>query len=116
MCEHCTRREFIGTGVAGGLMLAGTTWTHAWASQSPPAQVRGKSRIGVIFTGTPVPVHRNWGADTTQIDAMKARLAKAENDLGNVDGGSVEEDRARSTGPRDQCAELRPDKSSPADS
>jgi hypothetical protein len=66
-------------------MLAGTTWTHAWASQSPPAQVRGKSRIGVIFTGTPVPVHRNWGADTTQIDAMKARLAKAENDLGNVE-------------------------------
>ncbi len=85
MCEHCTRREFIGTGVASGLMLAGTTWTHAWASQSPPAQSREKSRIGVIFSGSPVPVHRNWGADTTQIDAMKTRLAKAEKDLGNVE-------------------------------
>ncbi|MHC4071983.1 MAG: hypothetical protein ACYTGS_08135 [Planctomycetota bacterium] len=85
MCEHCTRREFLGTGVAGGLMLAGATWTHAWASQSPPGQPRGKSRIGVIFTGTPVPVHRNWGADVTQIEAMKARLARAEKELGNVE-------------------------------
>ena len=72
MCEHCTRREFIEAGVAGSLMLAGTTWTHAWASQSPPAKSKEKSRIGVIFTGNPVPVHRNWGADSTQIDAMKA--------------------------------------------
>ena len=85
MCEHCTRRELLGAGVAGGLMLAGTTWTHAWASQSPPGQLRGKARICVIFTGEPVPVHRNWGADTTQIDAMKARLAKAEKELGNVE-------------------------------
>jgi hypothetical protein len=66
-------------------MLAGATWTHAWASQSPPGQPRGKSRIGVIFTGTPVPVHRNWGADVTQIEAMKARLARAEKELGNVE-------------------------------
>jgi hypothetical protein len=67
MCEHCTRREFLGTGVASGLMLAGATWTHAWASQSPPPQPRGKSQICVIFTSTPVPNHRNWGADSGQI-------------------------------------------------
>ena len=85
MCEHCTRREFIGTGVASGLMLAGTTWTHAWASQSPPAQSRDKSRICVVFTGTPVPVDRNWGADKTQVEAMKTRLARAEKELGNVE-------------------------------
>jgi len=85
MCEHCTRRGFLGTGVAGGLMLAGASWTHAWASQSPPGQIRGKSRICVVFTGTPVPNHRNWGADTTQIEAMKARLARAEKELGNVE-------------------------------
>ncbi|UCF14786.1 MAG: hypothetical protein JSW59_15350 [Phycisphaerales bacterium] len=85
MCEHCTRREFLGTGVASGLMLAGTTWTHAWASQSPPPQLREKSRICVIFTGTPVPVDRNWGADVRQIEAMKTRLAKAEKTLGNVE-------------------------------
>ena len=37
MCEHCTRREFLGTGVAaGGLMLAGAAWTHAWTSERRP--------------------------------------------------------------------------------
>ena len=76
MCEHCTRREFLGTGAAGALIAAGANWAHAWASQSPPSQSRGKSRICVIFTGSPVPVDRNWGADTTQIAAMKTRLAQ----------------------------------------
>ncbi len=85
MCEHCTRREFIGTGVAGGLMLAAATWSHAWASQSPPRRFGEKSRICVIFTGHPAPADRDWGADDRQIQAIKARLAKAEKDLGNVD-------------------------------
>jgi len=85
MCEHCTRREFLGTGIAGGLMLAGATWTHTWAGQSPPAQFRKKSRICVVFTGTPVPQDRNWGADTRQIETMKTYLAKAEKKLGNVE-------------------------------
>ncbi|MBL7189443.1 MAG: hypothetical protein ISS70_24205 [Phycisphaerae bacterium] len=85
MCEHCTRRELLGTGVAGGLMLAGATWTHAWASQSPPAQSRGKSRICVVFTGTPAPEDRDWGADARQIEAMKTHLAKAEKELGNIE-------------------------------
>ncbi len=85
MCEHCTRREFLGTGVASGLMLAGATWSHAWASQSPPPQSRGKSRICVVFTGTPVPEDRNWGADARQIEAMKTHLAKVEKELGNVE-------------------------------
>jgi len=85
MCEQCTRREFLGTGVASGLMLAGATWTHAWASQSPPAQSREKSRICVVFTGTPAPEDRDWGADAKQIEAMKTRLAKAEKELGNIE-------------------------------
>ena len=85
MCEHCTRREFLGTGVASGLMLAGANWTHAWASQSPPPPSRGKSRICVVFTGTPVPADRNWGADAGQINVMKARLAVAEKDLENIE-------------------------------
>ena len=84
MCEHCTRREFLGTGVAGGLMLAGATWTHAWASQSTPPQLQGKVPICVIFTGVPSPEDRDWGADVRQIEAMKARLARAEKELGNV--------------------------------
>jgi hypothetical protein len=85
MCKHCTRREFMGTGVASGLMLAGVACTHTWASQSPPAQLRGTSRICVVFTGTPQPKDRNWGADAKQIEAVKTRLAKAEKDLGNVE-------------------------------
>jgi len=84
MCEHCTRREFLGTGVVSGMMLAGATWTHGWASQSPPPRSRGKLRICVIFTGTPAPEDRDWGADVKQIKAMKARLAKAEKELGNI--------------------------------
>lgn len=85
MCEHCTRREFLATGVAGGLILAGATRNYTWASQSPPSQPPGKSRICVIFTGEPAPVDRNWGADATLVKAMRARLAEAEKDLGNVE-------------------------------
>ena len=85
MCEHCTRREFLGTGTVGGLLLAGATWTHARASESPPLQPRGKSRICVIFTGDPQPDDRNWGADAKQIEAAKARLTEAEKKLGNVE-------------------------------
>lgn len=84
MCEHCTRREFFGMGAAGAV-LAGAAWTHAWASASPPAQPRGKSRICVVFTGNPQPPDRNWGADPGQIQAMRARLAEAEKNLGNIE-------------------------------
>ncbi len=85
MCEQCTRREFLGTGVAaGGLVLAGAAWTHAWASDSPP-NPRGKSRICVIFTGSPGPADRGWNADASQLEAMKARLARAEKELGNIE-------------------------------
>ena len=69
----------------GGLLLAGAAWTHARAAEVPPPQPRGKSRICVIFTGTPQPEDRNWGADAKQIEAMKARLAAAEEKLGNVE-------------------------------
>jgi len=84
MCEHCTRREFLGTGVASGLMLASATWTNTRASQTPPPRSREKSRICVIFTGTAGPEDRNWGADAGQMEAMKTRLARAEKELGNV--------------------------------
>ncbi|MFO7974485.1 MAG: hypothetical protein R6V12_07615 [Candidatus Hydrogenedentota bacterium] len=85
MCEHCTRREFFGMGAAGGLLLAGAAWTHAWASEAPSAGPRGKSRICVIFTGEPQPPDRNWGADAGQIEAAKTRLTEAEKTLGNIE-------------------------------
>ena len=85
MCEQCTRRTFLGTGAAGGLLLAGATWAHPQASDSAPARPRRKSRICVIFTGDHQPEDRNWGADIKQIEAMKARLAEAEKTLGNIE-------------------------------
>jgi len=85
MCEQCTRRDFLGTGAASGVLLAGATWTHARAAEAPPAKPREKSRICVVFTGEPQPEDRNWGADATQIEAMTARLARAEKELGNVE-------------------------------
>lgn len=85
MCEHCNRREFLGMGLAGGLMLAGATWKHSWASETSLRMPRGKSRICVIFTGVPGPEDRNWCADARQAEAMKARLARAEKELGNVE-------------------------------
>ena len=85
MCEHCTRREFLEIGAAaGGLMVAGAAWTHAWAADSPP-KPSAKSRICVIFTGNPGPEDRGWNADPKQMEAMKARLAEAEKTLGNVE-------------------------------
>ena len=85
MCEHCTRREFLGTGVAASsLLFAGAAWTHAWASETPP-KPRGKSRICVIFTGPPGPEDRGWNADPKQMAAVKTRLAEAEKALGNVE-------------------------------
>jgi len=85
MCEQCTRREFLEAGVASSVLLAGATWTHAWASQSPPPPPWGKSRICVVFSGVPAPKDRDWGADAGQIEAMKARLTQAEKELGNVE-------------------------------
>ena len=107
MCEQCTRRQFLGTGVtAGGLLLTSAAWTHAWASESPP-KPRGKSRICVIFTGPPGPEDRGWNADPKQLAAMQARLAQAEKDLGNVElligqSNSVEETAAllKQAGPK----------------
>ena len=85
MCEQCTRRVFLQTGVAAGALTgAGAAWTHAWASDSPPTP-RVKSRICVIFTGPPGPADRGWNADRTQQEVMKSRLAEAEKKLGNIE-------------------------------
>lgn len=85
MCEHCTRREFLGSGVvASGLALTGGAWLHAWAGELPP-RPRAKAKIGVLFTGTPGPADRGWNTDPQHAEIMKARLAKAEKDLGNVE-------------------------------
>ena len=69
--------------MASGLVFA-STWTHAWTSDSPP-QPAGKARICVMFTGPPGPEDRGWNADPKQMEAMKARLAEAQQKLGNIE-------------------------------
>ncbi len=85
MCDHCTRREFFGMTAATGMLMAGASWTHGWASQVPRPQPRGNSRILVIFTGEPRPDDRDWGADAGQIDAMRSHLTGAQERLGNIE-------------------------------
>lgn len=85
MCDQCTRREFLQTGIAAGWVLSGATLSRALAADGPRPQPRRKARICVIFSGTPGPADRGWGADATQYEAMQARLAKAEKDLGNIE-------------------------------
>jgi len=86
MCEQCTRREFMQTGAAaGGLTLAGSAWAQLRSAESAPSQPRSKARICVIFTGSPGPADRDWGADASQMEAMRARVKKAEQDLGNIE-------------------------------
>jgi hypothetical protein len=71
--------------VVSGLMLAGANATYTWASQSSPRPPAGKSRICVVFSGVPAPGDRDWGADAGQVEAMKKRLAEAEQTLGNIE-------------------------------
>jgi hypothetical protein len=84
MCEHCTRREFMGTGLTTGMVLASASWKYTWASQAVPAQFEKKNPICVIFTGAPAPEDRDWGVGNSQIEAMKLHLAQVEKKLGNV--------------------------------
>ncbi len=85
MCDLCTRREFLQTGVTAGLVLSTGGLTLARAGEAPPPPSPRKARICVIFTGGPGPADRGWNADASQMEAMKARLAQAERDLGNVE-------------------------------
>lgn len=85
MCDHCTRREFFGIGAAGSLFLAGAAMAYTQSSTVPRLKPRSKSRICVIFTGNPRPEDRDWGADRTQIAAIRERLAQAEINLKNIE-------------------------------
>ncbi len=85
MCEHCTRREFLGTSVLSSLAVAGTTWANAQASQAAAPTPRHKARICVLFTGSTGPGDRGWNVDPSQLNKAKETLAKVEKKLGNVE-------------------------------
>lgn len=84
MCEHCNRREFLGSSVLTALASTGA-WNYTWASQAPAAQPQGKARICVLFAGNPGPADRGWNADPMQTEKARQVLAECEAKLGNVE-------------------------------
>ncbi|MDP2897144.1 MAG: hypothetical protein Q8Q12_11420 [bacterium] len=81
MCTHCTRRQFIGAGVVGGLALATGRWAAATGASSPPPA--SKVRICVIIAGE--PAGRSWGLSEADLAPILKRLSQAEINLGNVE-------------------------------
>ncbi len=84
MCEHCNRREFLGSGVLTALASTGA-WSYTWASQAPAAEPPGKVRICVLFAGNPGPADRGWNADAEQMEKARQVLSECETRLGNIE-------------------------------
>ncbi len=81
MCMHCTRRQFIGAGAAGGMALAAGPWSTA-SDQSTPVSA-SKIRICVVIAGK--PQDQSWGLAESDLTPVMKRLALAEKNLGNVE-------------------------------
>ncbi len=83
MCMHCTRRQFIGTGVASGMALAAGQWAAASDASSPPPAPDPKVRICVVIAGK--PAGNSWGLSEADLVPIMKRIAQAEKNLGNVE-------------------------------
>jgi hypothetical protein len=83
MCTHCTRRQFIGAGAVGGMVLAAGPWAAASDASSPPSAPDSKVRICVVIAGK--PEGRSWGLSETDLTPIMKRIAQAEKNLGNVE-------------------------------
>jgi hypothetical protein len=70
---------------AGGVLLAGATMLPSAAYAAPAPGPKTKARICVLFSGTPQPADRNWGADDGQVGEIRKHLAAAEQRLGNIE-------------------------------
>lgn len=84
MCQNCTRRDFLGSAAMGSLLLASSGMAATGGGSRASARA-GKVRICTIFAGKPGVLGRNWVISEPEINAMKARLAQAEKNLGNVE-------------------------------
>ena len=90
MCDACSRREFLGRTMLGGLALTaaqahGVAAATASSLTAAPVSLPSKIRICVMFTGNPVPADRNWGVCEAEIAEMERELAAVEQRLGNVE-------------------------------
>jgi hypothetical protein len=86
MCDQCTRREFLGRTMLGGVLLATSQTGGASAGLAAPrVALTSKIRICTVFAGDPVPVDRGWGVSEGEITAMEAYLKSVERKLGNVE-------------------------------
>ncbi len=83
MCTHCTRRELLEAGVAGGIVLAAGHLAAAGEVSGSPSAAKSKVRICVVIAGT--PADRSWGSSEAEIAAVCKRLAEAQMNLGNVE-------------------------------
>jgi len=83
MCIHCNRRQFIGAGAVGGMVLAAGHWAAASEASSPPPAPDPKVRICVVIAGE--PAGRSWGLSEADLVPIMKRLSQAEKNLGNVE-------------------------------
>ena len=83
MCTHCTRRQFIGAGAAGGIALATGHLAVGSDGSNPPFVPKTKVRICVVIAGK--PAGRSWGLSDEDLTPVMKRLAQAEKNLGNVE-------------------------------
>ncbi|KPK36095.1 MAG: hypothetical protein AMJ65_16680 [Phycisphaerae bacterium SG8_4] len=83
MCMHCTRRQFIGTGVASGIALATGHLAAAGSKSNTSSSPEAKVRICVIIAGK--PAGNSWGLSKADLAPITKRIAEAEKNLGNVE-------------------------------
>lgn len=83
MCTHCTRRDFLGASMAGGIALAAGHLAAAANTPNAPSITETKVRICVLIAGQ--PGERSWAPSEGEIAAARNRVAEAEKNLGNVE-------------------------------
>lgn len=83
MCNHCTRRQFLGASTMGGIALAAGHLTAGAVVSNSPSVAESKVRICAIIAGE--PAERSWNPSDGDINAIRERLAEAEKNLGNVE-------------------------------
>ncbi len=83
MCTHCTRRQLIGAGAAGGMALVAGHLAAASKTLSPSLVPDPKIRICVVIAGK--PEGKSWGLSEADLVPILKRLTQAEKSLGNVE-------------------------------